>query len=186
MENLIKNFKHALAIVLASAIMSCEYREFVDNVDYPAQLIYMPAASSATYVIDEPFVDGRPNRHHIDASSNEVVIPLGVYRSGVTNDGSVPVSIAVRNEVISQLISDGTLPDEVEVLPGSQFTLPDNVTVAGGHSSASFNLRVNRDFLRNNDEKWFALSVEVSSNVLDVNEAQANTIVLIDAGLFGE
>ena len=90
MKNIIKSDTKLLIILFGFAIMmvSCEYQTDVRPATYPDQLIYMPAAVSGNFVINDiakrigdPTVPGQPFRYVVDTVARKFNVPLAVYRS---------------------------------------------------------------------------------------------------------
>src|SRR5690606_1896659 len=134
----------------------------------PGQVIYMPTAADGIYyantvpnVYNVP-TGGAPSRFYIDEGMGRLVIPLGVYRGGLSYDGTLPVDINISSTVVNDLIDEGTLTG-VEVLPSERYSVPPSVEIMNGEESAVFNLNIDLIFLKANLDKKFAIAVEISS-----------------------
>lgn len=174
-------------ILIALACISCNYQE-IEDAPYPEQTIYMPAAVRGIYdvsvVVDTYGVPtpGGPSRYSVDEGNDQMVIPLGIYRAGVNNEGSFSVSISVNVDTVGALISNGTLAG-VEVLPSDAYSLPSSVLVNDGNEVENFNLTVDMDFLRSNPGKLYAIAVEIATSERRINPQYKRTVVLIDSDL---
>lgn len=177
----------AFGILIFFACISCHYEE-IQDAPYPAQTIYMPAAVRGIYdisvVVDTYGVPtpGGPSRFSIDESGNELIIPLGIYRAGINNDGGFSVDISVNSDTVNVLIVNGTLPG-VEVLPSDAYSLPASVFVEDGEELGNFTLSVDVDFLKANPGKLYAIAVEIFTNERRINSQYKRTVVLIDSEL---
>lgn len=164
---------------------SCEYKEVADA-DYPPQVLYMPAAISGIFTINDvpqrvEFLPtpGQAYRFAIDMPNNKLIIPLSVYRAGIDRNGNVTANIAVKTDTISQLITAGKIPANAGILPVSKFTLPESVVVKSGQELASFNLEIDLDYLRSFPDTIFATGVTISSSQLAVNPKYQTTVVVL-------
>lgn len=177
----------ALVLLLVS---SCEYREIGDAA-WPDQKVYMPAATYNNYTIDDvpaaKSVNPTPGyaaRFVVDTLNRKFNVPLGVYRSGVDNKGSFPVSIAVNTDTITQMLAiAGRLPAGTVLLPSDKYIIPESVQVDDGNDIAKFNLSVDLDWLMSNYDaagKTFAVAVGISSDQREVNKLYATTIIVLN------
>ncbi len=169
---------------------SCEYKEFADA-DYPEQMVYMPAANFGVYDVSIETADtisptpGHAYRSIIDSSDMgniKVIVPLGVYRSGITNDGNVLVNIVQNTDTISKLITAETLDAATLLLPTTNFTIPATVQIADGSDITSFNMVIDGNFLKSNPTAIYAIGVAIDSDDREVNSLLNTTVVLIDVG----
>lgn len=174
-------------VALCTMLVSCEYDTFVDA-KYPDQKIYMPAARYNPYKIDAvPMAIGQvptpgyTYRFVTDTVKREFRVLLGVYRSGINNEGSFDVNIGVRTDTINDMLTAKLLPTGTLPLTPDKYTIVDKVTVNNGEELAKFDLVVNLDTLRKNSpSKKYAIGVNVSSDQREVNKTYATTIILID------
>ena len=174
-------------LLVCGLLTSCKYQEIADA-PYPDQVIYMPAAVRGIYdisVVVDTYnnpTPGSPTRYSIDSTGNKVIVPLAVYRAGVSNDGTFSVNIAINPDTVGTLITDGTL-NGVELLPANQYNIPSSIVVNAGKESASFDLDIKLDFLQANIGKVYAVAVEISSSERAVNPLYKTTIVLINTSI---
>lgn len=182
--NISNSMKTLFALMLAFAISSCNYQD-IEDAPYPEQMIYMPAAVRGIYdisVVTDTYsvpTPGSPSRFSIDQGSGQVVVPLGVYRSGVNNDGSFTVNISADIDTVNQLINSGTLTG-VELLPLDQYTIPPSFQFENGKEIETFDLKIDLNFLESNPGNVYSIAIEISSNERKVNPDYKTTVVLID------
>jgi hypothetical protein len=184
-----KNYLYlAVFIACLSCCYSCDYKELADA-DYMDGKLYMPVAyNGVVYSINEltkTYGDvptpGEVYRYIADRPNNKFIIPLGIYRSGVTADKSISADIAVNASVVDKLISDGVLESSVVTLPEGKYTLASpKIQIAKNARSASFDLAVDFSFLRENTPLQYVVGLSVSSADMEVNADLGTLIVLID------
>lgn len=165
---------------LTLAVASCEYKEIADA-DYPEQVIYMPAAKSGIYTVDEIAESDAPFRYEIDLSAQKVIIPLAVYRAGIHNKGSISAAIEADRDTVSRLIGSGDLTGEdgrtAELLPEGKYTLPESVRIADGAETAKIPLAIDLPFLLEQVGKRFAIGVKLLHADVKINES-LNTVIV--------
>ncbi len=177
-------------VITVGMTLSCSYREYAEA-DYLGQIIYMPVAGYNIYEVDESIrkpgihpTEGNRYRYRIDMDQGIFVVPLGVYRSGMDNKGSVEVSININTDTITDLVTDGLLDSVVQLLPGEQYNLPAKVTLNDGYEFEPFNLDVDLRFLQKRyseePDKKYAIAVEIRSHSRPVNKELGTAIILID------
>lgn len=162
------------------AVTSCEYKETADA-EYPGQVIYMPAARSGIYTVDDMAESNAPFRYEIDLSAQKVIIPLAVYRAGVDNRGSITVDIETDRDTVSRLIGSGNLTGEdgrtAELLPEGKYTLPESVRIDDGAEIAKIPLTIDLPFLLEQSGKCFAIGVKLLRANAKINES-LNTVIV--------
>lgn len=184
MKSIFSVLSGLLIIITSIVVVSCEYNEVVDNVDFPEQTIYMPAAINGVYDISvkiDPVAsptEGAVGRYTIDNNANKLNVQLGAYRSGVSKEGDFTVDITFNNDSVSQMISSGQL-QSTEVFPLEKASLPTSIKVTDGKDFATFNLGIDIDFVKNNPDKQYAIGVKISSSERKVNTKLGTTIVLV-------
>lgn len=182
-------FAWFLGFVLVTMI-SCDYQEYAEA-DYPEQKIYMPSANYNIYEIKKGGVkpgihptEGRPFQFIIDEERGKFIIPLGVYRAGIDNNGGFEVDITVSNDTIADLITAGQFTGPVKLLPAGNYALPESITVSDGAEFEPFDLEVDLGFLQqehaNNPTEKYVIAVEISSSTRARNVELSTTIILID------
>ncbi len=168
-------------LVLAFAISSCDYQEIGDSPDYPEQIIYMPAAYHNLFEIkkqpdrfgDTP-TDGDKYRYKIEG--DKFLVPLGVYRAGINHKGSFDIHIAVDNDTITNLISEGL---DASILPLDTYTFPSEITMPDGESFSGFNLEIDLDYLQNSLVEKYALGIRIHSADRETNPDLEVTLIVI-------
>ena len=156
---------------------SCKYEELA-KADYPQQVLYMPTAKNGVFTIASlPTVGAY--RFTVSLTDKKLIIPLSVFRGGVSADGDLPVTVAVNADTISKLIMAKTLVGTV-TLPADKFVLPVTVTIENGKTSAPFELRIDLDYLRANPGQKLAIGVGIASAQATVNPLLRTTIISLD------
>ena len=184
-----KNNKISWCLIMLSVLVfvSCEYQEYADT-NYTEQKIYLPiAALDEFYTIETvptPTVavptPGTTSRFKVDVEENKFIVPLSVFRSGITNKGKVSVDIKANTDTINQLIALDLLKD-TELLPADKYSLDSSVDVQDGKDIASFNLTLDLQFLRQNaPSKKYAIGVSISSKDRKATEQYATAIIVVD------
>ena len=141
-----KRLKYILILVFAIGLTfsSCRYVEIADA-DYMGQVAYMPAAVSGIYQVNDTNGVGT-YKYQLDLESNKLVIPLGVYRSGVDSKGSIAIDIIVNNDTIEGLNEQGALDDPsykpLEIIPSDKYSIPRQVTIPNGADNVMFNMLI--------------------------------------------
>jgi hypothetical protein len=208
MKRLFSFFLFPSLIGLAFLLASCEYEE-IAPLNYPEGKIYLPAAySGIVYTIDDitqPTLatptPGSSYRYKISDDNTQFIIPLAIYRSGLEPGGRATVNIHESPDIVSSLIADKTLENEVQVLPAGKYSLEKtSVELTTGQVLSPFELMVDFDFLHqqaiaDNREKEhaqtinpdtiyaslkYALGITISSEDQECNPDLSTVVVLID------
>lgn len=159
---------------------SCQYEELA-KADYPQQIIYMPAAKNGLFSIASISTSGA-YKFTVNVNEKKVIVPLSVFRGGVSVDGDVPVTVVANADTISKLISSSALVGTA-ALPAEKFALPASVTIEAGKNSASFNLGIDLDYLRANPGQKLAIGVTISSPQTPVNPLLKTTVISFDPAI---
>lgn len=173
-------------ILVVMTFGSCTYQEIADS-KYPEQLIYMPADYYGNYVINTvalPIGNTTPGntfRYKVDLTARKFIIPLGIYRSGINNDGAFMVDISINTDTIAMMLgTPNMLPAGTLLLPSDKYICATNVEMKDGKELATFDLNVDLDFLINNyPGENYAIGVSISSTERKTNPNLATTIVVI-------
>lgn len=92
-----------------------------------------------------------PFRYEMDTINNKILIPLGIYRSGINNKGDISVDIKINNDTVSKLISAGSLTGSdnsaINILPSDKYVLPSIVQIKNSEESAVLQLAVDVPFV---------------------------------------
>ena len=174
-----------LFFLVIALFCSCGYEDVAYD-DEVAQQVYLPAANYSPYQVADSTksyavpTTGKQKRYSI--SSGKMIIPLGVYRSGLNSDGNVLVNIQIDTDTLNQMSNAGLLGD-MEILPASQVTLPGSVTINEGKELGSFEMQVDLNFLLSNPGKKFAIAVSISSTDRKVTPKLKTVLVVIDSNL---
>jgi PKD repeat protein len=170
---------------VVGTLPSCTYKKIMDA-NYPAQMVYMPAAVSQLVIDNTPKptladpTPGNPYNFIADLTFKEIRIPLGVYRSGIDNKGVVSVNIAANNDTITKLLAiPGKLPVGTVLLNSDKYTLPTSISLEDGQEVGTFNLNVNMDSLTKvAPNRIYAVAVGISGET--VNPKLNTTIIVIN------
>lgn len=178
---LINRLKQLLALCVAVfSISSCQYKDIADA-PFPEQTIYMPAAASGVYQINDTNATTGIFRYKLDIAARKLIVPLGVYRSGINNDGAITVDVSVDNDTINSLIAAGTLVDDrgrnIELLPSSAYTIASALSLRSGQENGVIGLDVDLDYIAGQPGKRFAVCIGVSSAQRAVSPGMGKTIV---------
>ena len=169
----------ALMCIVGLAFSSCRYVEIADA-DYLDQTIYMPAAVSGIYQVNDTNSFGT-YKYQLDLENNKLVIPLGVYRSGVDSKGSVVIDILVNNDTIQRLNEIGPSEDPeykpYVVIPEDKYSFPEQVVIPDGADNVIFNMTVDLDYLATQPDTKLGVAFEIQSNAIEVNQ-ELNLTVL--------
>ena len=187
MKNSVKKYLKMIPFLFVIfGVVSCQYEEIVST-DYPAGLIYLPAAVSGIYTIDELTSENLYNptpgsifRYQIDKEANKFIIPLSVYRSGMNPGDAVSVEVHINSDTIAQLIANGTLLD-TELLPTEKYTVENTpLFMMQGETLADFKVAVDFDYLKTRAPQKFAFGLTVSCSEQQVNPSFNTVIVVVD------
>lgn len=157
-------------------LTACKYEELA-KADYPEQILYMPTARNGLFTINSISTTGT-YRFTVDVAGKKVVIPLGVFRGGVSAEGDVPVTIAMNADTISKLISTSVLTGTT-LLPADKLVLPALVTIPNGQESAAFSLSIDLDYLRANPAQKVAIGINIASKAT-INPNLKTTVISFD------
>lgn len=178
---------------MALLFTSCETK--VGDSDYPEQKIYLPAAVvNRVYVIDQAYLDsgstpteGAPFQFVADYDNATFSIPLSVYRSGVTKDGDVNVSVWLDDTIIYQMYEEDILDENsVTILDMDLMQCTDHVRIRSGEDRAAFNVVIDLDYLLDQSrfKKKFAFAVTISSEDRKITEGYDTVVIVVDTQLF--
>lgn len=188
MKNILINSIKLLTAFIGFAfiLVSCEYKDVADA-DYTVQKLYMPTAVNGIFTIDNvpqrneylP-TPGQAYRFTIDQAKNKLIIPLGVYRSGIDRKGQVTAEIASNTDTIIKLIEVSKISAFTTILPEAKFTIPASVDVADGSEIGTFNMEIDLDYLRSFPDVVFGIGIGISSSMIEVNPLYNTTIIVIN------
>ncbi|GAB2594645.1 PKD domain-containing protein [Spirosoma areae] len=161
-------------------VSSCKYEELA-KADYPQQILYMPAAKNGLFAITSISTSGA-YKFTVNLSQKKLLIPLSVFRGGVSTDGDLAVTVAANADTVNSLISANVLAGTM-ALPADKFTLPTAVTLENGKTSAPFELSIDLDYLRANPQKKVAVGVTIASSQTPINPLLRTTIISLDPAI---
>lgn len=174
-----------LLSVLVSVFYSCEYQEIAYE-DEVEQQVYLPAATYGTYMVADSVksysvpTQGKQKRYSL--TSDKMIIPLSVYRSGLNAAGAISVHIATDNDTLSQMASQG-LMGQMEVLPAAHLAMPAQLTIENGKDIAQFELQVDRRFLLANPGKQYVTAVTIQRADRKISPKLKTAVIVIDTHL---
>ncbi len=113
-----------------------------------------------------------------DETSNKVLVYLGIAKSGKQETSPFTVDVSSRADTINQLVVNGA---SFVLLPTTAYTLPANVSLNAGQSSASFNMVIDKPTLKTYAGKKVAVCVSLSNPTkYALNTISKKVIVIID------
>ncbi|MBC7893301.1 MAG: PKD domain-containing protein [Sphingobacteriaceae bacterium] len=171
-----------LCLGLCLFLGACKYEELA-AADYPQQILYLPTAKNGVFAIASLPAPGVVYRFTVKLAEKKVIVPLSVFRGGVSVDGEVPVTVVANADTVSKMIAASKLLN-TEALPTSKFTLPASVTIPTGGESAPFELSIDLDYLLANPGKKLAVGVSIASPQTPVNPLLNTTVISIDPAIF--
>ncbi len=177
----------AVSVLLAA---SCDVK--IVDADYPSQKIYLPAAvQSNIYTVDQAEIStgstptpGSPYQFLIDYDEGTFTVPMSVYRSGINNDGDVKVDIWFDEELVYDMILDGDLSDDVEVITSDLCECPSSVVIPDGQSSAIFNVVLDYYYLLDRPDRQMAFGISIDTEDRELNEDASRVVFVIDTSIF--
>ena len=168
-------------------LASCQYKE-IANAAYPDQKIYMPSSYNGVFAVNNVALPvgnttpGNTYRYTVDMAARKFIVPLGVYRSGINNDGAFTVNVAVNTDTITKLLTtlSPKLPVGTVLLPATAYSTVSTVEMKDGEETAIFNFSINLDFLITNfPGKNFAIGVTISSAARVTSKGLGTTVLLL-------
>lgn len=181
-----RSIKLFMALVVGLTILSCEYDDVVDY-DFPGQKIYMPAAVKGVFTIDNvpSYYDFHPTpgtayRFKVDLNTKKLIVPLGVYRSGIDKGGNVPVTISLRNDTVATLLAASKIPAGTTVIPADKVQIPTAVEVKSGSEVETFDISIDLDYLKSVPNAIYGVAVGIESSKVTVNSLYKTTVVIIN------
>lgn len=174
-----------LILTVFAGLTSCQ--KGGSELDYGYSRVYMPQAINNSGGINNNLpvpsgTDTSTYNYAVDTINKRVNVILGVSLSG-PQKGAYSVSISTNTDTINQMIAAGTLDATTQLMPSSMYTLPTNISVAGGTKGNTFLLSISTDSLKATRYagKKLALAVKISNPTqYTLDTALATTIVIVD------
>lgn len=162
-------------VAFLAGICSCTYREYAPA-EYPAPLLYIPAALDGVWSIDQ-----EGTRCSYSEDGRKLLIHLGVAVSGVERK-VYPVTLSYAKSKVNMLIEDGTFQVGTLPLPESVCNMPEELTIPADATAATFDLAVQVNYLKDPEflGRKFAVGVKIDSGDADVNPDFSTVLILID------
>lgn len=180
---------YLLPLFMIATLASCDYETGIRDADYPAQVLYMPAAySNGRFIIDDitkvigelPF-EGSIYRYKIDTGNRQFIVPLSVYRAGIDNKGEISVDISIDMDTVANL-NNNSSGYNLLLIPEDKITLPDKVIIKNKEEIGIFDLKIDLDFLLSKfADQNYGIGITISSKDREVNPKLATTVVIINA-----
>ncbi|RIV27168.1 PKD domain-containing protein [Fibrisoma montanum] len=162
-------------------LSACAYEE-LPEADYPQQLLYQPTARNGVYTINSLPPATGTYRFSVNLADKKLIIPLSVFRGGVSTAGEVAVTVTANADTVARLITANALPGTAP-LPTDKFVLPNTLNLGDGDQSVPFDLRIDLDYLRANTGQKLAVGVTIASAQTPVNPALKTTIISLDPSI---
>lgn len=186
MERKITIFKGLFALLtIVTLMVSCSYQEIADA-EYPDQKIYMPASVNGIFVIDNvpQRVDFLPTpgyayRFRVDIDKNKLIVPLSVYRAGISRKGNISVSISSVNDTLAVLKNASVIPASTIVLPADKYVFPKTVEVQNNAELAAFDVEIDLNYLKSNPDAIIGFCISINSKGVEVNNKLKTTVVIL-------
>ncbi len=187
----------AISAVAASALLfSCSETKVLD-IEYPKSAVYMSCAASAAnegkaayelFTLSTSETGSR--RFSIDLENDEFVIPLSISRGGVDSKGSITINLAINNDTIPKLVSEGVLGylDDagsvrtITAVPADKVHFPETVTIEDGSDIVNFDVVVDFDYLRERVGQLFSVAVGIESATSEVTKTLNTAVMVINTG----
>lgn len=165
----------SLVAALSLGISSCTYREYAPA-EYPAPLLYIPAALDGVWSIDQ-----EGPRCSYSEDGRKLLIHLGVAVSGLERK-EFPVTLAYAKSKVNMLIENGTFAVGTLPLPESVCNMPEELTIAADATAATFDLAVQLNYLKDPEflGRKFAVGVKIDSEAAETNPDFSTVLILID------
>ena len=184
-----KKYNNRLAQLLLMCIAilgfySCEFKEIADA-EYTEPTIYIPVAYRGIYVLNDTInPESKTYKYKLDLQNNKLIIPLSVYRSGISNKGTLNIDISVNNDTINSLIAAGELIDNkgrnFELIPSDKYSLTPSVVIESGEEWKNILLEVDLGYISTRANKRLALAVTVKSSQIATSPKLGTAIIEID------
>ena len=173
--------------LLAAMVTGCSKYQEIGNADYPEETVYLPAAVNGIYDIStvvSPYqipTSDSAYRYYVDRNNNKLVIPLGVFRAGITKNGVVDVKLVTDDALVNNMISQGLLANTI-LLSSANYTIPSELKIENGKELGTFNVLVDLNFIKANTTSNHALAVTISEANRKINDINKTVVVVIKPG----
>ncbi|WP_140160511.1 hypothetical protein [Algoriphagus antarcticus] len=164
------SFSLIIIIIIALLSFSCNNDMIVDA-NFPEPLIYLPLASTGILDISEPDTSETP-QFFLNPEGSKLIIPVGVYRSGLTNLSNATIDILANTDTLLSMGFDLSL-----ILPQDKSIFPESIEMANGSELAIFEVEIDRQYLIDTDLEEVVFALTVNSAQVESNE-ELNTLVI--------
>jgi PKD repeat protein len=176
-----------LFAVLGTIVSGCE--QDIADADYPEQTVYLPLSRGGIYTVNDTTAPGNPfGRYLLDVENSQLLIPIGIYRSGIDCSGAVTVDLEANNDTVQALIDGGGFVQSgktPEIMPVEAYSFPASVTIEPGKDYAVFNLAIELPFIQANLSKRYALAIRIAGSSKQVSEQYNTAVIDFDARFVG-
>ena len=183
-----------LLFFVIGIVLSCQYQEVGDAV-YPSQKIYLPAAVSKIYMlndtnqwkVDKDMETSFPIsfKYKLDLNEKKLIVPLGVYRSGVNNDRDIIVEFTVNNfnidSIMQELIDAGAINSKTfDVIPNDVISFESEARIKDGESGVANDIKFDIPYILMQKDKFLVVGIQISSSDAEVTQELNRIIIVID------
>lgn len=179
MKILFNRLNSLFILLVIATFVSCEKDISADKIGI--ENVYIPQSISGStsdnnYAVPGSINYGAAKNFKDDETANKVLVYLGVSKSGKEDTQAFTVDVSSRADTINQLITKGAT---FVLLPSSAYTLPANVSVAGGQTTANFNMVIDKPTLKTYAGKKVAACVTLSNPSKYTLKDQAKKVIII-------
>jgi len=183
-----------VGFVFLLGLFACE--KGAGSADYGFAYIYMPQATVSGGLNNNYYVPSGDGVYtynfKIDSVNNNLLILLGVLRSGDLPNKAYSVSVVAQTDTTKSILYDGLIENGM-LFPSWMYSLPARVDVPGDKSGASFYMTVPIEELKDNvyTDKKLVLTVGIDylENNIEINTmpleyelsaTNTSTVVILD------
>ncbi|RYZ26643.1 MAG: DUF1735 domain-containing protein [Sphingobacteriales bacterium] len=168
-------------------LSSCKFKK-IDDAMFPEEKLYIAAAANGIYWINSvpssanlP-TPGNPSRFSTNLSEGRMIVPLGIYRGGISNSNTVEVTMTPKTDTVQKLIANGQL-NGATLLPSEKYNINSALVIPHGQTTGFSDLNVDLNFLKSNPNQIYAIAIEASSSQRTMNPLLNTVVVVIDTRL---
>ena len=196
MNTVIRITQAIMAAALSALLFSCQETKPLD-IEYPETSVYWPCAASASNegkAAYELFTlsasEQGSQRFTINMENNEFVIPLSIARGGVDSEGSISIDLAMDNDTVPKLMTEGKLGylddagsvREITAIPADKISFPESVVIEAGSDVVMFDVVVDFDYLQARVGELFSIAIGIESSTAAVTRTLSTAVMVINTG----
>lgn len=164
--------KYLVLLLMVTSLLACK-QQVIDD-DYPPAQI---SITGAQHTLTIP--NSNPVNYQIDEATNQLVITLGIARSGLESTDSFSVGISPAQDTIASLIESGTLKRTIP-MTAEMFSFPETVIVEQGNTGAEFQVTIAIDRIASANQA-LAFGVRLNSpSKYQLNDKLSTMIIVLD------